>query len=91
MDRPLLLGKSLLHSGQMCSKPIDAISSSVVSGNLKRLWMCIDFVLGIKISIDAFLLEPTTNADIRVDALLTSSSPKAASSVYSRTPGWEGY
>ena len=32
--RPLLLCKYIWHSGQMCSKPMDAISSSVVSGTL---------------------------------------------------------
>ena len=74
---------------------MDTISSSVVSGTLKRLWLCIDFAVVIDISIDAALLEPTTFDDTRVDTLLTSSSARAVSSTYSKarivTRGGEKY
>ena len=52
----------------MCSKPMEAISCSVVSDTLTCLWMCIDLVFGIDISTDASLREPAAMADTRAEA-----------------------
>ena len=50
--------------------------------------MCIAFVLGLHISMDASFLEPAAIADTRVDAVLTSTSARAASSAYCHLVGW---